>query len=38
MSAIMERSLREISESLKVIASIMQKQEQEKANKLEKRM
>jgi hypothetical protein len=38
MSGIIERSLREISESLKTIASIMQKQEQEKANKLEKRV
>lgn len=36
MSGIIERSLREISESLKTIASIMQKQEIEKSNKLEK--
>ena len=36
MSAIIERSLREISDSLKIIAAIMQKQETEKSNKLEK--
>jgi hypothetical protein len=37
MSDIMiERSLREIAESLRIIASIMQKQEIEKSNKLEK--
>jgi hypothetical protein len=37
MSDIMiQRSLREIAESLNIIASIMQKHETEKANKLEK--
>ena len=33
---IIERSLREIADSLRIIAQIMQKQETEKANKLEK--
>jgi len=37
MSDIMiQRSLREIAESLRIIAEIMQKQEKEKSNKLEK--